>query len=116
VPNSITLDTREIEVGLRVYRGKIHEACVAVATYFQPILESEAKQNAPWVDRSGLARIGLHSFVDDVSQTMVYLYLAHKMDYGVFLETKHSGRYAIILPTIEAHYRPIFDMLQDVLK
>ena len=112
----ITFDDREIQAGLKVYRGKIHQASVAVATYFAPVVEAEAKSNAPWTDRTGNARQGLTGFVDDVSATMVYLYLSHRVTYGVFLEIKNSGRYAIILPTLEKHYTAIFQMLQDVFK
>lgn len=106
----------EIQRNLDVYRKKVHETCLAVAEYFAPIVEAEAKNNAPWVDRSGNARQGLTGFAEDVSATIVELYLAHKMEYGVWLELKNSARYATIMPTMEAHYKPIFDMLQKALK
>lgn len=114
--SSIQWDDREIVVGLRVYRGKVHQACVAVATYFAPVVEAEAKSNAPWTDRTGNARQGLIGFEKDVSETLVELYLAHRVEYGIHLELRNSARYAIILPTLENHYSAIFNMLQDVLK
>lgn len=114
--SSITLDTREIVANLNIYRSKIHQACVAVGNYFAPVVEAEAKANANWTDRTGNARQGLTGFIDDVSVSMVILYLSHRVTYGIFLELSNSGRYAIILPTLENHYKAIFDMLQDVLK
>lgn len=116
MPNSITLDTREIVAGLTVYRTKIHQACVAVGNYFAPVVEAEAKSNARWTDRTGNARQGLTGFIDDVSESMVYLYLAGRVAYQPFLELSNSGRYAIILPTLESHYSAIFDMLESVLR
>lgn len=114
--NSITLDTREIAAGLTAYRAKIHQACVAVGNYFAPVVEAEAKSGASWTDRTGNARQGLTGFVEDVSESMVILYLTHRVTYGIFLELSNSGRYAIILPTLENHYKAIFDMLQEVLR
>lgn len=106
----------QINANLDLYGRKIHEAMLGVANYFAPVLETEAKNNAPWNDRTGNARQGLNGFAEDVSATIVEIYLAHKMDYGVWLELKNSGRYAIILPTIEAHYKPIMKMLNQVFR
>lgn len=104
----------EINRNLDVFARKIHEAMLGVATYFAPVLETDAKNNASWTDRTGNARQGLNGFAEDVSATVVEIYLAHKMDYGVWLELKK--RYAIILPTIESHYNAIFNMLERVLR
>ncbi len=106
----------EIQKRMDDYAVAIHTAMLGVAQYFAPVLETEAKNNAPWVDRTGNARQGLNGFAEDVSQTIVEIYLAHKMDYGVWLELKNSGRYAVILPTIEAHYQPIMNMLNQVFR
>lgn len=114
--SSIQWDASEVIRNLTVYRGKVHQACVAVATYFAPVVEAEAKAEAKWTDRTGNARQGLTGFVEDVSETLVELYLAHRVEYGIYLELRNSGRYAIILPTLERHYSAIFKMLQDVLK
>lgn len=99
---------------LRDYDGKVKRALHAVAQYFAPIVEAYAKDNAPWTDRTGNARQGLTGSVRDISETVVHLYLSHKMDYGVYLELKHSGRYAIILPTLEAHYGEIKRRLDSI--
>lgn len=114
--SSIEFDDGEVIRNLTVYRGKVHQACVAVANYFAPVVEAEAKSNASWQDRTGNARQGLTGFVEDVSETVVELYLAHRVTYGIPLELRNSARYAIILPTLEAHYSAIFSMLQDVFK
>jgi len=48
-------------------------------------LENYAKQNAPWKDRTGHARQGIHSGVDNYGNRFV-LYLSHGMKYGGYLE------------------------------
>ena len=52
---------------------------------FSGTLETEAKSNATWTDRTSHARQSLHSGVDGMGHNMT-LYLAHGMKYGRFLE------------------------------
>lgn len=105
-----------ILANMDVYEQKIYTAMHNVALYFAPVVESEAKTNATWTDRTGNARQGLHGFVEDVSASVVLLVLQHKMEYGIFLELANGGRYAIILPTLEAHYNAVKSMVDEVFK
>ena len=104
----------EMVAQLSVYEQKVNAAAHAVANYFAPVIETYAKDNAPWTDRTGNARQGLHGFVEDVSESVVAIVLAHGMDYGKWLELAHHGRYAIILPSLENHYQAVADMLQGI--
>jgi len=63
-------------------------------------IENYAQANAPWEDRTGEARDGLGVEVDEDGET-VTLTLYHSVEYGFWLETIQSGRFAIILPTLE---------------
>lgn len=65
-------------------------------------LEGYAKTHAPWMDRTGHARQSLHGGVESAGDELV-LYLSHGVDYGIWLELKNSGKYAIVRPTVEAH-------------
>lgn len=58
------------------------------------------RTNAPWEDQTGAARDGLTAETarDGLDFVMV---LYHTVDYGIWLEIKHSGQYAIIIPTLE---------------
>lgn len=64
-------------------------------------IETYARYNAPWADRSGMARSGLTASVD-MEAGVVVLELAHTVDYGIWLELIQDGRFAIIMPTLEA--------------
>lgn len=69
--------------------------------YHSDLAAATAKVNAPWTDRTGNARSGLHSGVSiGVNQDFWELYLAHTVFYGIYLETRFSGKYQIIAPTI----------------
>jgi hypothetical protein len=58
------------------------------------------KSNAKWTDRTGNARQGLNADVQ-VSTNNVAIVLYHTVPYGVFLEVRWGGRYAIILPAMQ---------------
>lgn len=61
-----------------------------------------AKEQASWVDRTGEARAGLDVDVDTPGDDIV-LTLFHTVDYGQWLETIQSGKYAVIMPTLELY-------------
>lgn len=61
-----------------------------------------ARANAPWNDRTGAARSGLDTYVEEFEDGIVSIELYHTVEYGVWLETIQDGALAIILPTLEA--------------
>lgn len=69
-------------------------------------VEEYARSNAPWEDQSGDAREGLTAEVEDGGPFKNSIVLYHTVDYGIWLEVRWNGRYAIIQPTIE-HYGPV---------
>lgn len=101
---------------IREYPNKVVFAVHQVALYWSAVMEAYAKQNASWTDRTGNARQSLYTLVERDAQDIVTLYLSHGVHYGVFLEVRWSGRYAIIWPTIEAHLRQIWQMLEGIFR
>lgn len=101
---------------MTAYGSRVNDAVHRVAQYFAPVVEAEAKANAPWTDRTGNARQGLRGFVEDLSASTVAIYLTHSVEYGVNLELKYQGRYAIILPTLESRYADVKKMLDGIFK
>lgn len=65
------------------------------------------KDNAPWTDRTTDARNGLQGAVIWTDSTHFTIYCGHGADiyYGIFLEVRWGGRFAIVVPTLE-HYAP----------
>jgi len=57
------------------------------------------KQNAPWTDRSGNARAGLHAVPKSIEQGKAFeIAFAGSVFYQIYLETRFSGKYAILMP------------------
>lgn len=115
------------------YARRVVWAVNQVAQLYAAMLEAHAKANAPWTDRTANARQSLAGYVDDgappkpagedavayptperLAEDTVSIYLSHGRDYGVFLETKYAGRYAILWPTIEAHLPRIERALREI--
>ena len=83
---------------------KLATTALAVEHVFQSgasEIEQYAQFNAPWEDQTGAARAGLHTDVGfdggDYSIALI-----GGVDYQIYLELKDDGKYAIIMPTLEA--------------
>lgn len=79
----------DIEVGL-----------AAVTRGFAKDVEEYAKEHAPWEDRTGDARNGLKA-EGRQRLTSYTIVLYHTVDYGIWLEVRWDGTYAVIMPTLE---------------
>ena len=89
-------------------------AMVAAANYTAPQLATYMKTNAKWTDRTGNARNGLGAKVE-VSGNKVAIVLFHSVPYGVFLELRWGGRYAIIKPTMAIGGRMFADNISKLM-
>jgi hypothetical protein len=83
--------------------------------YWAPQIETDAKEKAPWTDRSSNARSGLFTWVE-TGKGVGRLYLSHRMFYGIFLERRWAGRYAIIMPTLQAFEGRVMSFFQRVFR
>lgn len=79
-----------------------NDVTASVFSDFESNIESSAKANATWEDQTGAARAGLTARSGE-SEGIVTMTLAHTVAHGVWLETIQSGRFAIILSTLEAY-------------
>ena len=74
---------------------KIKRAMVAAAGRTAAQSEGWMKSNARWTDRTGNARNGLTARAQ-TGDDSVSVVLAHSVPYGIYLELRWDGRYAII--------------------
>lgn len=91
---------------LRTMDERVQRGVVAAAHWTAPQAETFMKNNASWTDRTGNARNGLGARVV-LGPDTVAIVLYHSVPYGVFLEVRWGGKYAIIEPTMAAT-GPIF--------
>lgn len=79
----------------------IRKGVIAAANFIAPKAEAYMKQNASWTDRSSAARNGLKAKVQ-TTPASVAIVLYHSVDYGVWLEIRWAGKYAIVRPAVQA--------------
>jgi len=78
-------------------------------------MESWAKQNAPWTDRTGQARQRLTGQAYWEDSSIVVAAIAHQVDYGIWLELAHQRQYAILEKTLDEHRGEIEDAVKTLL-
>lgn len=62
--------------------------------------QNRMRSEAPWTDRTANARQGLFAR-SGKAEGRYYIVLYHTVPYGIWLEIKNSGRYAIIEPSLQ---------------
>lgn len=89
----IKRNARELERKIDVGIGIIAEKNAAEGTALM-------KTTAPWTDRTGAARTGLHTSTGKRGDAHVITF-AHAVYYGIFLEVCNSGKYQVIMPSVQ---------------
>lgn len=114
---------------MKAFSPKVDAALDAVMQYESNEAQNDMRIHAPWNDQTGNARQGLFAqagsedsaggrdaagrFTKGGSKKFIVLY--HTMPYGIWLELKHEGQYAIILPTIQSHGPEVMKSINRVL-
>jgi hypothetical protein len=75
--------------------------------------ENEMKRQAPWTDRTGMARRMLLGRTEKGKEE-VKMFFVHGMDYGKFLELCHFGKYRIIVPVWTSTKNRLFGKLKEM--
>lgn len=96
----------DLSGNLQTLGARTKNRMVATARYVAPQIQSDMRENAPWQDQTGNARNGLFATVQ-TSKNEVAIVLYHSVPYGIWLELRWSGKYAIITPSL-AKWGPKF--------
>lgn len=99
-------DFDSLTPSLKKLLPRVDAAVDLVFEAYEPIAATYARDNAPWTDQTANARNGLmakHNAQPMVEHSLV---IYHTMPYGIWLEVRWSGRYAIIGPTM-FHIAPL---------
>lgn len=95
--------------------SRLREALLELGQRMAARIESAAKKNAKWIDRTSHARQGLVSrAVMEGSKLVIHLY--HSEAYGKWLEIAMQERYAIIMATLRSHYPQVMNLASRLVK
>jgi len=93
-------DDRALYNKLRTFNARADRFITAATALHARQAVNYARTNAPWTDRTTNARNGL--FARAERDAPVYrIIIGHSVPYGVWLEVRWSGRYAILRPTVD---------------
>ena len=98
---SIKWDFTLLNIGMKALPLLLAAHMDEVADDIADELQEYMQDNAPWEDQTGDARDGLTAEARRERKNIV-IALFHTVDYGIWLEIRWSGEYAIIVPTIES--------------
>ena len=93
---------------------KFHTALQAIVEYESNDAQNYMRQNAPWTDRTANARQGLFARAFHTGTKHVIV-LYGTVPYQIWLEVKHSGKYAIIGPSLPVVGKNVMNQVQNVL-
>lgn len=97
--SKFTFSGGSLQTNIREVPEKIQAVVTKTTDYYGVRGENTMRKDAPWTDRTTNARNGLHVVVEH-SKLRHTLTFAHGMPYGIWLETRWAGRYAIIMPSV----------------
>lgn len=89
----------DLSANLAVFDARVTTGISASVDFVASGAEGQLKTDAPWTDRTGAARTGLHTDTDHEARAWT-LVLAHAVNYGIWLETGHNQQYAVILKVL----------------
>lgn len=99
---------------MNTFPRKLDMAVTAAVEFTATKGEAAMKRNASWQDQTGNARNGLFTATEH-SATTHRIMFAHSVPYGIWLEVRWSGRYAIIEPTLQQSGRELMTLLGKLL-
>lgn len=103
------------EINVEEKLRRILAAIIQVCQLHAGEAEGYMKNNAPWKDRTGVARASLHSKVL-IDKDNITIRLSHGVEYGVYLEYAHGGKYAILNPTARLYKEKLIRSLNSLFK
>ena len=107
------INTTSLEANMQRFTAGTTAALKTYGETAAKKLESEAKNNRPWTDRTNAARRGLTGS-SEISGDEVRIVLAHTVDYGVWLELAHQKNWAVVEPTVRMESNAVFQGLQGL--
>lgn len=98
--NDLAQGRTTLQRGIAQFEAKMRAGFQERMEPFAQRMLDYAIEHAPWEDRTGEARQGLGAeYDDDPDEPGISLF--HTVEYGIWLEVRWGGKYAIIIPTVE---------------
>ena len=75
-----------------------------------------AKSNKRWKDITGNARAGLHGGYFWENPEILKAFVAHSMEYGIYLELANESKYAILMESIKKFQNTWYNSVKRIIE
>ena len=113
--SKLEIDMKPLITGVTQLDNKIDRAVAGVVLNRSHQAVGWMKSNARWRDRTGAARAGLRTETSHVPKKSHTIHLMHSVAYGIWLEVRWAGRYAIIEPAIRDQGKKLMVTLNKLM-
>ncbi len=112
---SVEIVEDSLSPNLVAFPDKVDRALAGVTEYHATRAEGYMRENAPWTDRTSVARNGLFATAEHehLHHTIICYHTAR---YGIWLEVAHNGQYRIIVPTIVDQGRETMETVRGLFR
>lgn len=112
---SVTWVSDTITPNLIAFPPKMDAALGALMEFESGNVQDYMRSNAPWTDRTSNARGGLFAVAkSSFGQHTIVCY--HTVNYGIWLEVAHGGKYRIIQPTVQIEGKRVMGSVRGLMK
>lgn len=112
--NGFVWEEDTLTPGLAKFAPEVDRRVSEATELFAPQTEASGKANAPWTDQTGNARQTLNAHAFHVPLSLHGIEFAHGMPYGIWLEVRFEGKYAIILKTLKVMGNQLMEALRGM--
>ena len=107
----LKIDAKDFLTNMSAIKQRSMFAAEKVGQTAAARMEGEAKRNAGWTDRTGLARQTITGY-SGWQGKRGRMGVSGNMEYSVYLELGHEGKFAVLWATVQANEQKIMDDLR----
>ena len=111
----LKIDAKDFLTNMSAIKQRSMFAAEKVGQNTATRMEGEAKRNARWTDRTGLARQTITGYSGWQGKRL-RMGVSGNMEYSVYLELGHEGKFAVLWATVQANEQKIMDDLRKVVR
>ena len=111
---SISFDTKDVLKRFDKMQEKTRASLKILADAAVKAMETYAKNNAKWTDRTGNARQRLKGSTRWEESALIAA-ISHNVDYGIWLELCNEKKYAILEEALNSQAQNLLDSYQRFL-
>jgi len=108
----------DVKIFLQTLRHRTPEQILKGGAVTAERLEAKVKRDAPWTDRTGLARAtleGINQFGNNNDYELYYIGVCGNQPYSPKLENSFGHRYSVLEPTMRREASGLLDEIRNII-